>query len=183
MTAEFKGGASVPIGRPINNMRCYVLDPQLQLLPVGMAGELMVSGIQLAREYLDNPEKTAASFIQNPHNHDNHPNHTRVYRTGTQSIAGWTVPCCTCRHKTLIFSGWAPFKKDFRGWHAALQVIWPGGSRPAMLSSWGGWTTRCSSPLALAVRSWSAALEARQDQVFCTPLRRDGFAGRTRPVA
>ena len=83
MTAEFKGGASVPIGRPINNMRCYVLDPQLQLLPVGMAGELMVSGIQLAREYLDNPEKTAASFDQNPHNHDSHPNHTRVYRTGT----------------------------------------------------------------------------------------------------
>ncbi len=34
VTAEFKGGASVPIGRPINNMRCYVLDPQLQLLPV-----------------------------------------------------------------------------------------------------------------------------------------------------
>ena len=91
MTAEFKGGASVPIGRPINNMRCYVLDPQLQLLPVGMAGELMVSGIQLAREYLDNPGKTAASFIQNPHNQDNHPNHTRVYRTGPLSAAGWTA--------------------------------------------------------------------------------------------
>ncbi|CAK0785103.1 hypothetical protein CVIRNUC_008309 [Coccomyxa viridis] len=87
VTAEFKGGASVPIGRPINNMRCYVLDPQLQLLPVGMAGELMVSGIQLAREYLDNPEKTAASFVQNPHNHDSHPNHTRVYRTG--DLARW----------------------------------------------------------------------------------------------
>lgn len=82
VTAEFKGGASVPIGRPINNMRCYVLDEQLQLLPVGMAGELMVSGIQLAREYLHNPEKTAASFIPNPHNHDNHPHHQRMYRTG-----------------------------------------------------------------------------------------------------
>ena len=63
-------------------MRCYVLDRQLQLLPVGMAGELMVSGIQLAREYLHNPEKTAASFIPNPHNHDNHPHHARMYRTG-----------------------------------------------------------------------------------------------------
>ena len=50
-----------------------------------MAGELMVSGIQLAREYLHNPEKTAASFIPNPHNHDNHPDHTRVYRTGMTS--------------------------------------------------------------------------------------------------
>ena len=82
VTAEFKGGASVPIGRPINNMRCYVLDRRLQLLPVGMPGELMVSGIQLAREYLHNPEKTAASFIPNPHNHDSHPHHTRMYRTG-----------------------------------------------------------------------------------------------------
>ena len=87
VTAEFKGGASVPIGRPINNMRCYVLDGQLQLLPVGMAGELMVSGIQLAREYLHNPEKTAASFIPNPHNHDNHPHHNRMYRTGQPSTS------------------------------------------------------------------------------------------------
>ncbi len=63
-------------------MLCYVLDGQLQLLPIGMAGELMVSGIQLAREYLHNSEKTAASFIPNPHNHDNHPHHTRMYRTG-----------------------------------------------------------------------------------------------------
>ena len=52
------------------------------LAQVGMAGELMVSGIQLAREYLHNPEKTAASFIPNPHNRDSNPNHTRVYRTG-----------------------------------------------------------------------------------------------------
>ena len=124
-------------------MRCYVLDPQLQLLPVGMAGELMVSGIQLAREYLDNPEKTAASFIQNPHNHDSHPNHTRVYRTGARSIAGSTASSCTFWRNTLTPSSCAPSKIDVRGWPAALQVIWPGGSRPAMLNFWDGWTIRC----------------------------------------
>lgn len=59
-----------------------------------MAGELMVSGIQLAREYLHNPEKTAASFIPNPHNHDSNPNHTRVYRTGMPSPL-------SCSEKTL----------------------------------------------------------------------------------
>ncbi len=60
------------------------------MVQVGMAGELMVSGIQLAREYLHNPEKTAASFIPNPHNHDDHPNHTRVYRTGTVPAQRYT---------------------------------------------------------------------------------------------
>jgi acyl-CoA synthetase (AMP-forming)/AMP-acid ligase II len=82
-------------------MRCYVLDKQLQLLPVGIAGELMVSGIQLAREYLHNPEKTAASFIPNPHNHDNHPHHQRMYRTGLgprliARIAGKTRKLVLC---------------------------------------------------------------------------------------
>ncbi len=68
-------------------------------LQVGMAGELMVSGIQLAREYLHNPEKTAASFIPNPHNHDDHPNHTRVYRTGMRS-----AQTCLERHPDFLKS-------------------------------------------------------------------------------
>ena len=81
MTAEFAGGASVPIGRPIDNLRCYVLDAKLQLLPVGVPGELMVSGIQLARGYLKRPDLTAEKFIPNPFSGgDKH--HDRLYRTG-----------------------------------------------------------------------------------------------------
>ena len=87
MTAEFKGGASVPIGQPIANMRCYVLDAQQQLLPIGMPGELMVSGIQLARGYLKRPDLTAEKFISNPFSGgDKH--HERLYRTG----ACWHLP-------------------------------------------------------------------------------------------
>ena len=142
MTAEFKGGASVPIGRPINNMRCYVLDPQLQLLPVGMAGELMVSGIQLAREYLHNPEKTAASFIRNLHNHDNHPNHTRVYRTGMRSMADRTMSPHTRRPSASVSPSWSIPKGMIKGGHVGLQVIWPGGFQAVMLSFWGGWMIR-----------------------------------------
>ena len=82
MTAEFKGGASVPIGRPIANMRCYVLDAQQQLLPIGMPGELMVSGIQLARGYLKRPDLTAEKFIPNPYSGGD-KQHERMYRTGT----------------------------------------------------------------------------------------------------
>ena len=81
MTAEFKGGASVPIGRPIANMRCYVLDAQQQLLPIGMPGELMVSGIQLARGYLKRPDLTAEKFIPNPYSGGD-PTHDRLYCTG-----------------------------------------------------------------------------------------------------
>ena len=81
VTAEFAGGASVPIGRPIDNLRCYVLDSGLQLLPVGVPGELMVSGIQLARGYLKQPDHTAEKFIPNPYSGgDLH--HDRLYRTG-----------------------------------------------------------------------------------------------------
>ncbi len=82
VTAEFKGGATVPIGRPIANLRCYVLDTQLQLVPVGVPGELMVSGIQLARGYIKRPDLTAEKFIANPFS-DGDPNHSRLYRTGT----------------------------------------------------------------------------------------------------
>jgi len=81
VTTEFAGGVSVPIGRPLANMRCYILDPKLQCVPTGVPGELMVSGIQLARGYLKRPDLTAASFITNPFS-DGDPNHSRLYRTG-----------------------------------------------------------------------------------------------------
>ena len=81
VTAEFKGGATVPIGRPIANMRCYILDTLLQPVPIGLPGELMVSGIQLARKYLKLPDLTAEKFIPNPYSGgDRH--HDRMYRTG-----------------------------------------------------------------------------------------------------
>ena len=46
VAADWTGGASVPIGKPIDNTSCYILDTQLQLLPLGLPGELMVSGVQ-----------------------------------------------------------------------------------------------------------------------------------------
>ncbi len=56
----------VPIGRPIDNMRMYVLDADQQLTPMGHAGELHVGGIGLAQSYLSRPAVTAQQFAPDP---------------------------------------------------------------------------------------------------------------------
>ena len=56
----------IPIGKPLDNMRLYVVDKQFNRLPLGAAGELWVSGPQVGRGYLNRPEKNAEVFINNP---------------------------------------------------------------------------------------------------------------------
>ncbi|BAY93738.1 MULTISPECIES: non-ribosomal peptide synthetase [unclassified Tolypothrix] len=68
-----------PIGRPINNIKIYILDNHLQPLPIGITGELYIDGDGLARGYLNHPELTAQKFIPNPFNQQNG---ARLYKTG-----------------------------------------------------------------------------------------------------
>ncbi len=70
----------IPIGKPLDNMRLYIVDPQGRRLPVGAAGELWVAGPQVSRGYLNRPEKTAEVYITNPFTTDE--KYARVYRTG-----------------------------------------------------------------------------------------------------
>ncbi len=70
----------IPIGKPLENMRLYIVDPQGKRLPIGAAGELWVSGPQVSRGYLNRPEKTVEVYIENPFT-DN-PRYSRIYRTG-----------------------------------------------------------------------------------------------------
>ena len=75
---EFEQNA--PIGKPLDNLRLYVVDKQCHRLPVGAVGELWVSGPQVSRGYLNRPEKTAETYVVNPFTTDE--KFSRCYRTG-----------------------------------------------------------------------------------------------------
>jgi len=70
---------NIPIGRPVPNVRVYLLDPQLNQVAVGIAGELHIGGVGVARGYLNRPELTAEKFIADPFSSE--PG-ARLYKTG-----------------------------------------------------------------------------------------------------
>lgn len=65
------------IGRPLPDLRMYLLDEKLRPVPLGAKGEICVSGPAVAQGYLNRPEQTAERFVADPY----HPS-TRLYRTG-----------------------------------------------------------------------------------------------------
>ena len=70
------GNSAPPIGRPIANVRVYILDSHLQPVPVGVPGELCIAGDSVAAGYHNRPELTAEKFIPNPYGPG------ALYRTG-----------------------------------------------------------------------------------------------------
>jgi amino acid adenylation domain-containing protein len=101
---------SVPIGRPIANMRCLVLDARMELVPIGVIGELYLGGIGVGRGYLNRPELTAERFPNDPFRPGE-----RLYRTG--DLARYT------RNGVIEFLGRLDHQVKIRGFRIEIGEI------------------------------------------------------------
>ncbi|MCP4156963.1 MAG: non-ribosomal peptide synthetase, partial [bacterium] len=106
------GDAKAPvIGVPVGNHRVYILGPEMKLQPIGVAGELCVSGDGVARGYLNNPELTTERFIRDSQLSAPNP----LYRTGDN--------CRWLPDGTIEFLGRIDFQVKIRGFRIELGEI------------------------------------------------------------
>ncbi len=100
-----------PVGRPMSNVRVYILDESLQPVPRGVEGEIYVAGPTLAQGYLKAPELTAERFLPDPFQRGR----TRMFRTGDVGRAG--------TNGTIEINGRAKFMVKIRGYSVVPAAV------------------------------------------------------------
>ncbi|MCP5052505.1 MAG: amino acid adenylation domain-containing protein, partial [bacterium] len=73
---------SIPVGKPLRNLRLYILDENLSLCPVRVRGEICVAGAGVGKGYWGDPAKTAAAFVPNPFTGEESGGYGMLYKTG-----------------------------------------------------------------------------------------------------
>ncbi|MCD1260614.1 non-ribosomal peptide synthetase [Paenibacillus athensensis] len=101
----------IPIGKPIANLRIYIVDEHMQLCPVGVKGEICVAGIGVGRGYLNNPRKTAEVFVEDHFAEKG----GRLYKTG--DIGCWLPD------GNIEFFGRKDYQVKVRGFRIELGEI------------------------------------------------------------
>ncbi|MCE3294293.1 MAG: hypothetical protein K0R65_7 [Crocinitomicaceae bacterium] len=101
---------NIPIGKALPNTQAYVLDKNDKPVPDGVVGELFVSGLNLAKGYINDRETTAERFLEHPFRKDE-----RIYRTG--DLAKWNT------QGELEFMGRVDFQVKIRGYRIELGEI------------------------------------------------------------
>ncbi|WP_414445213.1 amino acid adenylation domain-containing protein [Burkholderia sp. 22PA0106] len=104
-------GVRIDIGRPVANTQAHILDEALELVPIGVAGELFLAGAGVSRGYRDRPDLTAERFIPNPYGEPG----SRMYRTG--DLVRW-LP-----HGELEYLGRIDQQVKLRGFRIELGEI------------------------------------------------------------
>lgn len=102
----------VPIGQPVQNFHIYIVDQQMRLCPIGVKGEICVSGIGVGRGYLNDPEKTANVFLEDPFAR---VSGVRLYKTG--DLGRWLPD------GTIEFFGRKDYQVKIRGFRIELGEI------------------------------------------------------------
>ena len=112
ISEQDKNLPSIPIGKPISNTYVYILDEELQPIPMGAIGELYTGGDGLAQGYLNRPELTQERFINNPFSDINE---TKLYKTGDQ--------VCWLPNGTIEYFGRQDNQVKIRGFRVELSAI------------------------------------------------------------
>ena len=109
---ETPNSNEIPVGKPVTNMNVYIVNEDLKLCPVGMKGEICVSGVGVGRGYINKPDITEKVFLEDPYLDEKG---VRFYRTG--DVGAWR------EDGNVLFYGRKDYQVKIRGFRIELSEI------------------------------------------------------------